>query len=518
MKIFCTASSDTYITDKIIDGQIRVEDANVGRAGTLDLFKLWGETILNGSGSQNELSRLLIKFDYQKIYDLTASVIDLSSSTFNATLSLYDIKTGASVPANFNVAVFPLSQSFDEGVGRDVASFGDLDSTNFLTASVSNGTANLWHLSGADQVGTLGAENIDIISTADFGDGDGLGNIFGSQEFVEGTENLRIDITKIVSASVAGQIKNHGFRISFSGSDDLDTKTRFVKRFASRHVADVFLRPKIEISFDDSIQDNHSNFFFDISGSLFLNSFDRSASANIVSGSDLTEITGSESLMLKLKTGSFEYVTSASQYTQGTVDTLGANFLTGVYSADFAIPSNDTSLVNSDESLATYVAQSGSIKMEEYWYSIDETVGYHTGTLKIERVPRYSANFTSQKPIIHTINLKQRYNTTDQPRIRMFGRDLEAEQNAPVKVPISLAPVIFDEVYYRVRDVDNGRVILDFGEDDNATRVSSDSQGMFFNFHMDILPKGKLYAFDFLVINRGSRNITRDTQSQFTVR
>ena len=67
MKIFCTASSDTYITDKIIDGIIRVEDANVGRAGTLDLFKLWGETKLNNSGSQNELSRLLIKFDYQKI-------------------------------------------------------------------------------------------------------------------------------------------------------------------------------------------------------------------------------------------------------------------------------------------------------------------------------------------------------------------------------------------------------------------------------------------------------------------
>ena len=59
MKIFCTASSDTYITDKIIEGRFRAEDANVGRAATLDLFKLWGETTLNGSGSLNEISRLI---------------------------------------------------------------------------------------------------------------------------------------------------------------------------------------------------------------------------------------------------------------------------------------------------------------------------------------------------------------------------------------------------------------------------------------------------------------------------
>ena len=64
MKIFCTASSDTYITDKIIDGNKRVDDANVGRSATLDLFKLWGETKLNNTGSLNELSRLLVKFDY----------------------------------------------------------------------------------------------------------------------------------------------------------------------------------------------------------------------------------------------------------------------------------------------------------------------------------------------------------------------------------------------------------------------------------------------------------------------
>ena len=272
MKIFCTASSDTYITDKIIDGTFRAEDANVGRAGTLDLFKLWGETKLNSTGSLNELSRLLVKFDYQHIHDLTASKLDLNSSNFNAKMRLFDMRTGAAVPANFNVVVFPLSQSFDEGVGRDVTAFEDLDVANYLTASISNSTAVLWNLSGANEVGTLGDPSIDILSQANFNDGDGLTAVFSSQNFVKGTEDLSVDVTRVVSATVAGQMSNFGFRVSFSGSDETDQKTRFVKRFASRHVTDPMIRPKIEVSFDDSLQDNHRNFFFDISGSLFLNS------------------------------------------------------------------------------------------------------------------------------------------------------------------------------------------------------------------------------------------------------
>ena len=46
MKIFCTSSKDTYICNKIINGKTRVTDANVGRAGVLDLYKLYGESNL----------------------------------------------------------------------------------------------------------------------------------------------------------------------------------------------------------------------------------------------------------------------------------------------------------------------------------------------------------------------------------------------------------------------------------------------------------------------------------------
>ena len=57
-----TASKDTYITNKIINDSFRATDANVGNAGSLDLFKLYNENTLSGEPSPIEISRLLIKF------------------------------------------------------------------------------------------------------------------------------------------------------------------------------------------------------------------------------------------------------------------------------------------------------------------------------------------------------------------------------------------------------------------------------------------------------------------------
>ena len=162
-----TCSKDTYITDKIIDSKFRATDANVGQAGTLDLFKLYGE---NASGSVTgtiEVSRALLKFDLDPLRKLTGSSLDISHSSFQCLLSLHDVYGGQTTPSNFNLIVFPLSRSFDEGLGRDVVRFEDLDSCNFITASVSGESPTIWHLSGANRDGLLGSDNLDIISPKD---------------------------------------------------------------------------------------------------------------------------------------------------------------------------------------------------------------------------------------------------------------------------------------------------------------------------------------------------------------
>ena len=67
MYLIFTASKDTYITNKVISLISSASDANVGQASTLDLYKLYKESLFTGyTGSfsgPREISRLLLKFE-----------------------------------------------------------------------------------------------------------------------------------------------------------------------------------------------------------------------------------------------------------------------------------------------------------------------------------------------------------------------------------------------------------------------------------------------------------------------
>ena len=86
-----SASKDGYITDKYVGG-VRSTDANVGRAGTIDLFKLYNETFLSVTSSVSgvfERSRALIQFPIETLSALTASgKLNTSDPSFKSYLFL----------------------------------------------------------------------------------------------------------------------------------------------------------------------------------------------------------------------------------------------------------------------------------------------------------------------------------------------------------------------------------------------------------------------------------------------
>ena len=497
MYLILTASKDAYITNKIIDNKFRATDANTGRAGTLDLFKLYDESSISGETAPIELSRILIKFDYGKINSLTGSTLDISSNNFKCELVLKDIMGGQATPTNFNLVLNPLSQSFDEGKGRDISSFADLDRANFITASYSDGTNYPWNTEGANAKGYLGSENIDVITSGNLGAGDV--DLGVSQVFTLGSEDLKMDITKHVSASLKGDLPNHGFRIAFSGSEETDTKTRFVKRFASRHVLNKLLQPQIHVSFDDSLQDHHRSFFFDVSGSLFLKNYHRGQETNIVSGSSLTPVTGQDCILLTIRTGSYVKYITASQHT-GSTTSAG---LPGVYSASFAIPSNDSTVVDWGTTVAQMISRTGSITFDEYWSDFSGLVGYYTGSLKVTRTTT-GFNYVSSEPSLTITNMKNTYKYTDKVRFRVYGTDLLEEYKKSVKKPLKRPPAIFDEVYYSIVNDKTGEAVIPFETARNGTRLSSDTGGYFFTLNMDNLFSGASYRVEFFIRDRGA--------------
>lgn len=512
MYLVITSSKDSYITNKVIDQKFRATDANVGKAATLDLFKMFDETSITGSNSGNEFSRVLIKFDYDKLTSLTSKNLNINDSSFFCKLKLRDIQAGNTTPKNFSLVVYPLSKSFDEGFGSDTISFADLDATNFLTASYQSGAPVLWSTRGAMASGTLGAENLDVIERGDLSDGDGVAALHSDQRFETGNEDLTVDVTKLVSGAIAGQFTNHGFLISFSGSDLTDNKTRFVKRFASRHVKNKTLVPTLEVGFDDSITDNTLNSFFGVTSSLYLRNMTRGTPTNILSGSGLAEVGGQNCLRLKIMSGSYTQVVSASSLTQSS-DNTG---LPGVYEAKFAIPFDSKSVISGSDTIYNFASKSGSIKFVTVWESSDQSVAYLTSSV-IVKSPLASHNSLQRDPDVRISNLRSEYLVSETARIRLFCLD-KRELFLPAKrIKNVKKSIVFDKLYYRVRQRNNNAVVIPFDKVKDSNKASADSEGMYFDFDFSSLRENYTYTFEFLVIDSGiEKNVASNVD--FTVK
>lgn len=505
MYIIATASADTYITNKIIDGS-RAEDANVGRAGTLDLFKLYDETLSGSGGGHTELSKILLKFDIERIRQLTTGSLDFGAQSFRAMLKLKSIDTNLPVPRNFTVSVFPLARSFSEGDGRDVSAFSDVDVCNYISASA----GNAWSISGAYATGAVGDTGVDFFSSGNLQDGFGTRNLEATQNFFDGTEDLFVDVTRVVSATLANRLQNNGFIIAFTSSQESDQVTRFVKRFASRHVINESLRPRLEVYSNSSIFDAHSNSFFDVSGSLYLKNVAGSSQRNLVSSS--AELTGNNCLLIVLSTGSYSTVVTASQRA------VRGTGIAGEYFGSFCISAQDPGVVStfasSSISLANIIAASGSVVFSEKWKSLDQSVVFRSTFLTCSSPSRVSFDAVQRRLNVKATNVSSFYSVNSSHRIRVFAYDSNYEPSA-VRVP---RPTIssFPETYYRVRDID-GSIYIPFERSSESTRLSTDSNGMFFDMYTDGLPRGRMMTIDYLVVDQGTEYIVEDKNVKFRV-
>lgn len=497
------ADKDAYITNKIISNTLRATDSNTGQAGTIDIFKLYDENTFSGESAPIELSRGLLHFDLSSISaSFVAGEFDINSSNFSCSLYLHDVYGGQTTPSNFTLVVYPLSKSFDEGIGRDVIRFEDIDVVNFITASTS-GTPVTWSMSGANSGGDLSQSGVDYFTQGDLSDGMGVVSFQVSQVFQTGQEDLNVDVTKFVSGVIAGILPDSGFRISFTSSQEEDQKTRFVKRFASRNTTNTAKRPKLIVSYNDSIADQTEIFEFNTSGSIFLNSYTRGTPANLLSGSSLSSLTGENCIVVKLQSGSLTRVFSGSQFSVGNV------YTTGLYRSSF--------LINSfDQDIFPYVTGNNpeSLTFGLKWLSPDQTVQYATGALTVKFRETTYFSQTPERYFVNITNMRYSYKNDEKFRFRMFIENFN-KPIVTVKTPLENTGVIVKECYYRVRDFESDDVIIPFHNP--GTLVSNDSTSHYFDFYMSSLPKGRTYTFDFKIVNKGQEIVINDVAAKFRV-
>jgi hypothetical protein len=485
------ADKDTYITNRVISG-VRRTKANLGAAGTLDLFKMYGATV-SASNPNLELSRLLIHFDLDPIRDLiNAGKIDIDNNTFQCRLVLKDVYGGQPTPTNFNIVVHPLSRSFDEGIGRDVVYFSDEDVCNFLTGSRSQGP---WLEEGCKLSSSVG-------SSCDY-----FSDLFATQTFITGEENLDVDVTTLVSATLAGTIPDAGFRISLSSSHEDDTRTYFVKRFSSRTAYDQTNRPELIVKFDDSLQDDTQLLTFDETFTMFLFNSSKGSAANLMSAS--ATISGSNSLILKLSTevsgGWYDTVFTGSQHQ------IGSNGVAGVYSASVYLSSSNIQL-------QTKLNQSGSVDFIPIWGSLDGTLPFFTGSkITVQRYQASNTSFENTNYIVTAYGVKQDVSPNETLHIRVHLFDQKSPQVKLVKKPVEMPGIVLRDAYYSIRNVDNGQIVIPFDTIKNSTRLSSDAKGMWFNFSAEDLPVDQRYVIDIKTVSNGIETLYQNASSIFRV-
>lgn len=494
------ADKDAYVTDRFIKDS-RVVSGNVGMGGSLDLFKLYGVTT-SGSINYYELSRALIHFDLDPLRDLiTAQAIDITNPSFNCTMKMFDVYGGQTTPRNFTLTVHPLSRSFDEGLGRDVVYYSDDDVCNFESGSRAQGE---WILSGCGAGGHV-TGSVDYITSMVL---DGVtGSVEMTQLFVTGEENLEIDVTTIVSATLAGDLPDEGYRIAYTGSIEDDLRTYFVKRFASRTAYNEDYHPRLIVRFDDSVQDDSQMLTVDSSGSLFLYNYTQGQPANLVSGG--TEITGSNSILLKLETavsgGFYNLVFTGSQHT------VGQNPVVGVYSASVIVPGDDLTI-------AGKLTASGSVLFTPIWGSLDDTVSFHTGS-KLSAYPstRGGAALKTNRYVVNVLDVEHSYRTNDETWLRVNIFDHTSPMIKLVKTPVIMPGIVIRDVHYQIRDASTKEIVVPFDTTYNSTRVSSDEEGMYFRMDLASLRDGRSYMIDIMIDENGAQQVHYGASAVFRV-
>jgi hypothetical protein len=437
---------------------------------------------------------------------------------------LKDVYGGQTTPSNFTIRLAPLSKSWDEGRGRDIISFRDIDSSNYITASIVGGNPILWNSGGAGASGTLGATNIDIIVSGNIGSG--LQDLTVSQVFSLGNENLVMDVTKLVSGTLAGLLPNNGWRLSFIDREENDQVTRFVKRFGARHALDKNLRPKLIIKYDDSIQDDSGELEFNAPQKVVFYNSINGKYTNFVSGT--TVLTGSGCAILRLQasksvsfnTSSFSVSHNATinHVTRSTVffsqsftvsqAIIGGKPQVGIYSA-----SVNLNLTN-NAALSSFVSSSNQLQFKYDLLSLDSTYSFASGYYTFKKPLGRTFAVPQSNWIVNVTNLKDVYTTKDVVNLRVFVQNYDTDIQ-PYRIPTKTQSSILKNMKWRIIEAFSRKEVIPF--DDVATLCSTDSDGMYFTCYMSDLEPGEVYELEFCITENDQDHYINNRGFRFKV-
>ena len=465
------ANADNSITNAYKKDMLtRGTGSNSGLADSLEAFNLYA----NQASGSVERSRILIQFPIDQISaDRTATTIPAEGSV-SFYLKMYNVKHSQTLPKNFNMQVYAISQSWDEGRGVDLDEYVDAGFSNWMSASSTSG----WTNNGSTFI-TGSSYHSAPVYTANF---------------TNGNEDLSIDVTTLVEQWIAGTKTNNGFMIKMSSSlvpedpdSDGGSTSLYTKKFSARSSEFFFKRPVIEARWDSRLKDDRGNFYYSSSLAPAEDNLNTIYLYNIVRGR-LVNIpaVATGPILVSMYSGNLENTAPSGSKLilyDGNTNITGGYDSTGIYSCSMGLTAAATPLTH----------------LFDVWHSAG--VEYFTGSIRplvesaelINPSTRYVLNITNLKPI---------YYPNEVGRFRLFTRKKNWSPNIYTRATSEIVGEIIESASYSiVRTTDNLKAIPYGTGSDYSTFLSYDKSGSFFDLDMSMLETGYQYKIKFSFYN-----------------
>jgi hypothetical protein len=465
------AEADTTITNAYKENLVyRATGSNMGASDSMEVFSLYAQV----TTSSLELSRALVRFPVSDIISDRASGKIPASGSVSFFFKLYNAQHPFSLPKDYYLSVYPLSQSWDEGYGLDMENYSDPGfgvyngyGTNWIYAK----SGSAWEGTGSSFI----TQSYDI-----------------KQHFLKGNEDLEVDVTNLVENWISGTLNNNGFLVKLSGSyeDGSKRNSYYTKKFFSRGTQYFFKKPIIECRWEDVVKDDRGSFY---STSSLLSDSDNTYNLYFYNrfNGKLKNINSNPNLQIKLY--------SDSNYTNqvSVVSSSVSNPSIGVYKASIRVSTTASALY------------------DKWHLSGNQSVIYFSSSFDVNQ---YNAQdfYSNEQYVFSITNMKTKYSSGENVIFRIFSRLKDWDPNVYSVSTRNIENSVVKNLFYRIYRIDDGLEIVPYSTGSlEYTKTSYDTNGNYFNFDMNILEPDYSYG---LQLARWDGNVLEEYKQVYKFR
>ena len=209
------------------------KDKNTGQDEILEIKKVYWNRDFDYP------TRALIQFDVDEVESYISSSV--LPEDYKLYLKMWETKGTSGLSETYDIAAYPVSESWDEGVGKEAD-----------TPKTTEGVSWKYRKNRED------AGEVEWAT----GGGSYISSDEVTQSFSLSSPDIEIDVTDIANKWFGGDNNNYGFLLRLSGSRETSTGSFEDLKFFSRQTNTIY-SPKLELRWDD-----HSSATGDNTGSL----------------------------------------------------------------------------------------------------------------------------------------------------------------------------------------------------------------------------------------------------------